>query len=450
MTIDAQPVRRSFFTDLMSVGVTRIAVSAMTILTGIIVAHEIGADGKGMVAALTVAPLLVLTFSELGVHQATAYMLGRKTTPDHLIVSTVAILFAISSTISAAVCIAYFTTTWLPGYTWTLILLAIATVPSHIAISYASGVFLGKETIVQFNRAKWVWALSTLILTILLVWRLRLDVSGVLLANALSGFGMALYAGFVVFRMIPFRLEFDPSLAMQLMRLGASYAAALFIITMFYKINIFLLQRLASLEELGIYALSANLAEYVWQIPSTMATVIFSRGANARDGKAFTQKVVVVFRVCLVLSIVAAVGIAALSPIVVPFVYGEDFRRAPIVLSAMLPGVVAFIVFRVLNTDLAGKGKPKVAMGAVLPGLAVNACLTLLLAPTYGALGAAAATSVSYLIAAIIYLALYCRALDLDAWDVMRYRKSDIDFVLARIPLPKSLLARLRPTEKTD
>jgi len=54
------------------------------------------------------------------------------------------------------------------------------------------------------------------------------------------------------------------------------------------------------------------------------------------------------------------------------------------------------LVFQVLNANLAGKGKPLIALWVFVVALLVNISLNILLVPSKGVIGAALASTVSY------------------------------------------------------
>ncbi|MEL7029392.1 MAG: oligosaccharide flippase family protein, partial [Pseudomonadota bacterium] len=321
----------------------------MTLASGVLVARLLGAEGRGLVAALAVAPTIVLALCELGIMHSAACHLGRKTFERERIIAALSGIGIVTIVLACAACGAYYAATWLPAYSWPLALLAIAAVPAQVIRSYASGVFLGVQQIKSFNRASWIGPALRLVLIIALAGGLAWGAYGVLAAAAIAGFAISGYALYLVGRIAPLRPRFEMEAWRALIGLGVSFAAALFIMTLLYKINIVLLQRLASLEEVGVYTVGSNLAEYIWQIPGAMTAVIFSRGANAADPDAYTEKLLVLFRLTLATGLVGACAIAAVAPFLIPFVYGADFERSATVLIAMLPGVTAFMVYKVLN-----------------------------------------------------------------------------------------------------
>ena len=94
----------------------------------------------------------------------------------------------------------------------------------------------------------------------------------------------------------------------------------------------------------------------------------------------------------------------------------------------LLPGIVAFTVFKVLNMDLAGKGRPWVSLYVAVPAVLLNVALNLYFIPRYGANGAALASTVSYTVSALAFLIVYARAVDMPLGELLTYRRSDFDF----------------------
>ena len=109
----------------------------------------------------------------------------------------------------------------------------------------------------------------------------------------------------------------------------------------------------------------------------------------------------------------------------VTLLYGEAFLPSGFVLVILLPGVLMLTFFKVLNMDLAGMGRPWVAMWAMVPALIVNVVLNVMWIPAHGANGAAAASTFSYGIAAVLFLVAYSRETGIPVREIIRYRSSD-------------------------
>lgn len=435
---------RNFLRDVMSVVTTRVALFLFIFLAGVLVARLLGTEGRGLVAALMLAPTIVLSLCELGLQRSTAFHIGQKKAPLDEIVANVAGLGALTSVLAIAGCALFLWLTWLPEYTWLLAALAVASVPGTIARSYSAGVFLGLQQIGQFNRSDWLQPFLRLLFIAALAGLLGWGVEGVLGAYVLAAVAAGVYAIMRVRAYSPVRIALDRELAGNLIKLGFGYAGSLFIMTLLYRINFLILQQTGSLEDLGLYTLGANLAEYIWQIPGAMSAVIFARGANARDGESFTRKVLILFRWTILGAIVASIGFAIVGPFFIPFVYGSAFSESAIVLNTMLPGVTAFTAYRILHQDLSSKGRPWISLVTTIPAIALNIAVGLWLIPLYGAAGAGMASSITYAAAALMFVVVYARAMRLPISSIVLFQPGDWTFMVERVPPLKRIAGRVR------
>jgi O-antigen/teichoic acid export membrane protein len=97
-------------------------------------------------------------------------------------------------------------------------------------------------------------------------------------------------------------------------------------------------------------------------------------------------------------------------------------------IRGILPGVLLLVVFRILNSRLAGMGKPQVAIYSFIPALVINLLLNLLWIPRYGGMGAVWATNISYSFGCVIFLFAYAWKVKMPVIEIFRFRKSDFYF----------------------
>lgn len=425
--------RRTFVKDVTSVVQTKVAVLAFGFISSILLARYLGAQGRGLLAALLVVPTVVMTFCELGIRQSSAFYVGQKQHCLEQVASTLTVLGLITSAVALVVSALYFKLSWLPAYNWSLIALTLCLIPAKIVQSYASGLFLGAERIADFNRVSWLPAIVRAAAILALVTGLQIGIWGALWAEVIAAVAMTGYALWLTLSLVNLRMRIDWRLAKRLVRLGLVYAASLFAITLLYKLNIVLLQRLSSLEELGRYTVGANLAEYIWQLPAVMGAIIFSRSANAKNRPDFSQKVFVLLRLTFIVATLGAICLALAAPFAVPRLFGSQFDGSVDVIFAMLPGITAFVLVKILNMDLAGQGKPWVTLSVVVPALVLDLALALWLIPLYGAVGAACAASVTYGISGLFYVFVYARATGTAVGDIVTYRRSDFQLLWGKL-----------------
>jgi O-antigen/teichoic acid export membrane protein len=89
------------------------------------------------------------------------------------------------------------------------------------------------------------------------------------------------------------------------------------------------------------------------------------------------------------------VGIGA--PLLIPALFGHDFRHAARPLAFLLPGIVAYAPVSILVVYLSVRcGRPRLSLAVAVVGLVVTASASVVLIPRHGASGAALASTIGY------------------------------------------------------
>lgn len=422
----------SFTKDFIRVGSSNAAIIVFGFVTSILTARYLGPEGNGVIAGLSVYPSLFMTFGSLGIRQSTTYFLGKRVFPEKNIKTAITQIWVLTTLVSLIVC--YFLMTFFSksGGSSFLVFLALSPIPFSLFITYNSGVFLGKNDLKSFNRVNWIPPLIVLVLTGLLLVFLNLGVEGALIAAIGGQVFMALHMLFKNQFLNAFSIKIDFSIIKSMLSLGVTYAIALLIINLNYKIDIILLDKLSSSYELGVYSKGSGIIQYLWQIPMLLSTIIFARSATSKNEYAFSLKVAKLLRVSLVFVGAASLFLFFLSDFIILSMYGEDFQGSIPVLNILLPGVLLLTVFKVMNMDLAGKGKPWISMKAMVPALIINVVLNFLWIEDFGAIGASFASTISYSVAAMLFLYFYCKQTKVPYKELLWIRKSDFEFVFSK------------------
>lgn len=423
----------SFFRDVFRVGFSNVLIIVFGITTSIITARFLGPEKNGIIAALLVYPGLFMSVGSLGIRQSTTYFLGKNIyTEDQIKVAVTQIWFFTSIT-SLIICFVLMKEFSNSGEHLIWILLALAPLPFSLFNTYNSGIFLGRNDITTFNKISWIPALVTTLGTAIFVIGMSLEVSGVLLAAVV---GPVLMATILLYKnkfIQSFKLKFDWSIIRAMLSLGLVYAFALLIINLNYRVDIIILDKLSTPYELGIYSKGAGITQYLWQIPTVLSTIVFARSAVSKDNKLFSLKVAQLLRLSFVAVGLLAIVFIIFAPFVIITMYGQEFFDSIKVLQILLPGVIVLTIFKVMNMDLAGKGKPWISMKAMVPALIINVVLNLLLIPSLGAIGASISSTVSYSVAGLLFLAFYSKATGLSIKEIVSYRRADVEPIVSFI-----------------
>lgn len=426
-------VRRSFLRDTWLIVASNVVGLVASFLSGILIARILGPEGRGLLAALLVVPTILVSLAELGIRQAATYLIGSRSYAAQRLVSSVIGLLIVTSAGGVLIAAASYRSMGNEHFTWTMVALALAIVPLRLATSYMGGVLLGREDIGAFARLKRVPELIRLLVVASLVLAGALSVSGAIAATVLGNAVVAVWALRIASREFSLRPAFDWTINRELVRLGVVYAVTLFVMQLNLRVDVLLLERLATPRELGYYSLGASLAEQLWQLPTALGVVIFSRRANSGRREEFSLQVARMLRVSTAAIAVGAVLLLLLADILVPALYGSAFSPSATVIRLLLPGIIAFALVKVMHTDLAGYGTPGVCLYAAVPAVVLNVLLNLWLIPQHGAAGAAFASTISYGTAAGLLVPLYARRVGVPITALVGVRRDDLSAVLERL-----------------
>ncbi|MCO5268235.1 MAG: flippase [Brumimicrobium sp.] len=415
----------SFFKDFLSIGFSKILIISFGLGSSIIIARYIGPSGNGTIAALTVYPSLFLSFGSLGISQATTFYTGKKIFSEEQIKTAITQIWMITVIISLVTCyllMRYFSNS---GDNLLLVSLALLPIPFTLFNKYNSGLFLGRNDIKTYNRINWIPTLIVLLGAVIFVILLHWDIAGAMLATILGGLFMSIVLLFKNKFLKSFSLKFEWRVIQSMLSLGMIYALSLLVIGLNYRVDVIMIDKLSTAFELGIYSKGAGFAEYLWEIPMLFSSIVFARSAVSKKQKEFSYKVIRLLRVSFIGVGLGALVLLFLSEYIIPLMYGKEFYGSVSVLNYLLPGILALTIFKVINMDLAGRGKPWIAMWAMLPALGVNIILNYFFIPKYGANGAAYSSTISYGVAGVLFLYFYSKETKIPIKEILKFRRED-------------------------
>lgn len=422
-----------FISDLFAVFKSKAFNIILSIATGIIYARILGPTGDGLLAGVLIYPTIFISFSTLGLRQSAVYFIGKDTKPIEQVISSILMVWVITSIFSVTACI--FILKFVAGnsYSVLMIFLAVSAIPFMLYKDYMSGVLLGKNDIKKFANITWLSGFFRLIGAILFVWYFEMGVLGALIAPVFVGITMSLILTKLVLKYSKLTFSFNKDIIKQMVGLGIVYSISLFIINLNYKADQMLLEYMSSPFELGIYTRGVGLVEKIWQIPLLLGTIIFAGSANAKDSKIYSIKVAKLLRVSLFICFFALSVLALFSSKIINLLYGIEYESSATIIQILAPGILFMVFFKVLNMDLAGRGKPWLALLAMGPSVIINIILNIIFIPKYGSSGVAIASTISYTIAAFLFLFVYSKNTEMTIKEILMYRYDDFSVIINKI-----------------
>ncbi len=166
------------------------------------------------------------------------------------------------------------------------------------------------------------------------------------------------------------------------------------------KIDQLMVFKIGGAHEAGIYAAATRLSEVVYALGPMLVIAFLPRLSEsfARDRGRYERQRGVLFGVMTSAAYVSIAGWLLLGPEITHLLYGPAFAAASGVILVHCLAALPFLHGELRNSVLVVERKSYAGAQSALVGVLVNIVLNLLLIPRHGALGAAWATVIAYVI----------------------------------------------------
>jgi O-antigen/teichoic acid export membrane protein len=394
----------------------QLALSSLCALgVSMVLARSLGPAGQGQYHVITAALQLTLTLGNLGFGAATLYHLSHAQVSAAQAARHSLCLAAVLGSCAALALLAV-VSAWgaqlLPGVPQELVRIAAALLPAYLAFGLLSCCLQGQQRFAAYNALAAAAGLLQAGGVGLLVLGAHLGVAGALGAQGLAQLGCACGCAVLLLR----HGDIGPwwparKYLLALWRYGGPAWLGNALTFCLYRLNFFLLNALADASQVGIYGVAVGVAERLWLISYAASTVLLPRVAQT-DGLGAEADGTLTAGVCrhvFWLTAAAALGLAALSPYALPWLFGAPYAPSVLPLWCLLPGILAGSTARLLSNDLAARGRP--GHNAAIAGLtvALHAVLGAWLIPRCGVVGASCAVTCAYLADCCCKTLLFCR-----------------------------------------
>jgi O-antigen/teichoic acid export membrane protein len=437
---------RSFFKDTFTVLVTKLFNMGAGLAASFIIARSLGLEGTALYTVAFATINMINGITSLGMNRSLTVLYPKPDTDKRALIGNAITMYLLSTLIAVGVVAGMFAAGPVQRQGWTEFLPALASIPFMLLIDYTNGIFLAKGMIKEFNGSqlrRYAGFLAGLLLTI---YALKLGNISVTLSFLLGTILGATVAVGKLWSELRVRPLFDRTYVGRIFSLGIQFAIAAFVVQLNYRVAVLFLESNVDFKLVGIFGLAISLAEVIWQIPNSIATVVIAKSATTTEEEAI-RRTTQLLRVALPLTVLAGLILSTLAgPLTILF-FGEKLKAAGpggldtaiTAIRTLIPGVVFGVIYKVLQADLAGRGEPLFAARAYAFAVAANiiACIMLVGQFKLGTYGAALASSAGHIVGGVLFLIAYLRRYKIPAKDALLMKRSDFGPVMKK-------LARLR------
>jgi len=208
----------------------------------------------------------------------------------------------------------------------------------------------------------------------------------------------------LTFRQLPdFRVDLDLRFAGELIKKGRTFALIMISVTLYWKLDIVMLQQLRGEADVGIYSAAYRIFMLMKILPQSFVTSVFPVISNFFESStaSFEQTCRREVRYIAIFSLPLAFGVSLLAPQIIQFLYTESFADSIMVLRLLAWTLVPYGISVVFAYSLVASNHQNIDLRVNVLSLICNFVLNLILIPKLAFVGAAIATLAS----SMIYLA---------------------------------------------
>lgn len=387
-----------------------------------ILAHALGVDGRGEVAAATAPFLLISTLATLGIPEAATYFVAKNERVFRTVRARASLVLVLTGILATGLglAIAPLLAVDDPNLVTLIMFASLAIVPT-VLVGLLRGVAAGLAmwTSVAIERA--LGPMIRLIAIVVLAVTGGLDVVTATICIVVSP-----VLGGVIYLVHRSRIKHSsdspvPS-HVALLNYGSRVWLGSVAGVLLMRIDQVLMVPLSSTYQLGLYVVAVTISELPLVVNTAVREVMFASDARSTVDSRLTRAA----RISLVVCLIVAVAIAAPSVWWVPLLFGEGFREAIPTMLILLVGVIAGIPGSIAGSGLSARGLPQLRSYSLVVAFMVNLIVVLLLVPVWGAAGAALATVLGNVVSSNINVIQMKRRFGVPFWSFYLIRVQDL------------------------
>lgn len=371
--------------------------AAVQLVTSVIVARRLGPAGKGLVSMLTYLVALGVPVAALGTGEAAITLVRRHGTSLERACRASLGLLAVAAPIGVLAVAA--SAAGIEGLHPGDLNLVLALGATAITLPLATTFRLLSHLLDSQQRVPFTSAIQALVIVVTAVATfLAVDLLSWSVFGAMAAVATGWAAGCTILLValarggVSLKPRFDREYLHRALRLGIPVGLSTLVVVASTRLDLLLVGSLAGRAAAGQYSVSTSIGSLVTYAPSALAIAAYPRLASLPDD-ATVELTGRLFRVGVLAALGTALALVALVPPAVTFVFGKAFDGAVVPALVLVGDGVVWAAQWVLCRAAAARGETRLLLWSFLSDLAVMLVLDLALIPTYGATGAAIAST---------------------------------------------------------
>lgn len=384
----------------------------ITLVNSVLLARAMGADGKGaFTLAVAVSAWGALIFG-MRWQRPLGFFVAREPEQMPGLLGTILLMMCVATGMGFAT---WYVVPWLfTDYVLgnmepAIIPLALGTIATRVLWQTISGLFGGLRDF----RTRTMFLMSSSVKEVIVVVTLfSLGYHTVFTYLAWQVATSALLftgwlAHFMISRHIVPTLDFR--LFGRMLRYSSMTLLSVMLDTVTIQLDIFLLNSIMQdTSAVGVYSTAVGLTNQMGRMPTILGTVMFSHASANEIGEG--EQTARAVRLAFVAMVAMSLVVALLGTYLIVPLFGPDFAGSVEVLYVMLPATMFLGLFRMLGSDIDGRGRPGLTSICSFLAAATIVSLDLVWIPSHGIMGAAWASLAAYAVACTASALMFCHS----------------------------------------
>ena len=373
-----------------------------TLLTGIVIARQLGPEMMGIWTILLLIPGYAEAFGRFQYDVSAVYFIGKKKSD---IGEVTFILHMVALTAGLVIGLIF-----LVGFEWfyqqlfsnvetdvrTLAFFVIIIYPLRLIYINYSYLLIALEDIKTYNMTVITQALITAFLSIFMIMGLEMGIYGALLGSLIGLSAAIIYAAFKLQQTSNVEFSLNVRLFVGMSKYAVHYYFSGLIGYFQNNVTSLIAAVYIGPAQIAFYALGKSICEVSTRmVPTAVNTALFPHVSRMDDKTESGVLVARLFRVTLLILIVSSLCLIALIKPLVYFLYGGAYYPLIVPFLIMIPGIILVQSALVFTTFFSGLGRPDLLPKASLFPLLLQVLLSVQLIPELGVSGAAISFSLS-------------------------------------------------------
>ena len=365
--------------------ISRVLLVIVGLATSVITARVLGPEGRGAYFYVFTFATLAAQFATLGVHSSNAVLVARDPALIRALAANSVWIAIVAGGSISAIALGVVALADLAPLDWRLLTCTLLLVPALVVNLLLANLYAGIGRMSGYNMIIVASGVASF-LSAVIGALLRTDAAGLILlltfANLIASVALVIWTA----AQFEVPLKFDPRLLWGSFGLSARAFVVNSLGFVVLRTNVLVLGFFAGPVQVGFYSIGAQVFDVATIVPVAFATVLFPALFQSDAPWLMLRRSVI--RVSIFMAFALAVG-AALTPALLPLIFGAAFTPAVPVTLALLPGAWAVGVTSIISQFLSAHGFPPSQILIWSVALVVMCVLVPIASTKFGALGAA-------------------------------------------------------------